>query len=198
MELGNLAECCGAIGTILAVLLALSVVICEEPLRRLGQRRATVEIVDDSQIKQKYSRRKQIKSRFKIENKGRFTDTVKVDVMEIIGRKDFIEVPLVWLHGRVMGEDAPTVKEIGPRQSAWLDFVTVDTKWGRKRGLYLHLNLGIGRRCSNLELLGRRKTELLLRIDPRYAKRTYYIATVEWDGTYSYPEIDYRKTTPQV
>lgn len=51
MELGNLAECCGAIGTILAVLLALSVVICEEPLRRLGQRRATVEIVDDSQIK---------------------------------------------------------------------------------------------------------------------------------------------------
>ena len=189
-----MAEWLSALGTIGAVALAFLVVLFEEPLRHLGQRRATAEIVECSQIEQKYSKRKQIKSRFKIKNKGCFTDTIKVDVMKIIGRQDFIEVPLVWLHGRVMGEDAPTVKEIGPRQSAWVDLATVDTEWAEDHGLFLYLDLGVQWRSANLELLDPGKTALLLRIHPRYAKPAYYLATIDWDGTYSKPSITYRKS----
>jgi len=146
-------------------------------------------IVDVSKVDQG----NQLKTRFKIRNNGRWSDRFKVYVSEILERPNFIEVPLVWLHGYAEGEKAATIKEIDSNSHAWVDFLTVypDKGYYNKEGLFLALDLGAGGGVETLQLLDQGRTELVLRIAPRYGKSVSYAVTVEWEGKYSYPDLSY-------
>lgn len=192
MECGSLAEWVSGIVTFLAVLVALVLALFGEPLRRLVQRRGGTVIADDSQIDQG----NQLKTRLKIKNNMSLSEPFKVYVTEIVGRTEFIEVPLVWMHGFAATEQPTTTKEIGAQDSEWVDFLTVwpDKGYRDKEGVFLALDVGSGAGVASLELLGEARTELVLRIRPRYGKSMNYKVTVEWDGKYSHPKVSYTKT----
>lgn len=193
MEFGDVVACFGAIVTLLAVIVALF----NEPLRELAKRavrrRGGVEIVGISQIEQSCPKRSHLKTRFRITNEGWLSDIVKVYVTEILGRTDFIELPLLWLHGFAEGEKAARIKEVGSREQAWIDFLTVDSEYLGETGMFLYLDVGAGAGARNLFLLDESDTKLALPIDPRYAKSVQYEVTVEWDATYSHPKVAYTK-----
>lgn len=196
MECGSVAEWLSGIGTILAVIAALFLAIGAEPLKRFVQRLwGRVQIRYDSQIEQLYQIGAPglLKTRLKVTNNAPLSDTFKVFVTEIRGRDDFIEVPLVWMHGHAEGEKAATVREVGARESAWVDLVTVGNKWQSTLGMFLYLDLGAGVGVRSLHLLDLGKTELVLRIDPSYGKPVSYEVIVDWDGSYRHPEISYSR-----
>lgn len=197
---GALAEGCGALAGCLAAMattLAVVVALFSEPLkewaRRAVQRRKEVRIVDKSEIRQQHQDKDLLKTRLKVRNNGPLPDYFKVYVMEIVQRGDFIEVPLVWLHGWAKGEESATTREIGADESAWVDLVTVLPRYRDQDGAFLLLDIGAGAGAENLERLSPGQTELRLRIDPRHGKSVDYRVVVDWDGKWKHPRVSYTK-----
>jgi len=192
----GLAGCLGALATFLAVVVALFASLLTESLRHLVQRRGA-EIVGISQIEQESpDERRRLKTRLRIRNRTFLGDMYRVYVTEIAGRSDFIEVPLVWMHGYAEGEQPATITEIGSKEHGWIDFLTVQEKVSAQgvKTTRLLLDVGVGVGVKQLQVLPRGTTQLMLKIDPHYGRSKSYSATVDWDGTYSRPGVSYEMT----
>jgi len=183
---GSAAEWFGAIATTIAFLIA----FFNEPLVRLIQGlKDSADIVEVSQIKQG----NMLKSRLKVINSGTFSDTFRGYVISVKGKKDFIEVPLLWMHGFAEGENTSTVKKITKGGHGWLDFITVDLSYYGVNGIFMYLDLGAGTGSPTLQLLNEGRTELLLEVNPNLGRPTHYNINIEWDGTHNHPVIKYSK-----